>query len=80
MYCKNCGTQVKPNDKFCATCGSKVVESFFKDEENVVSHTNFQNDVSTALNKVFSSMEFLISCVCLSVAVLFELFSGEVYF
>ncbi len=80
MYCKNCGTQVKSNDKFCPTCGSKIVDSFFKDEEKGIDHAPLQNDVSAALNKVFSSMEFLIACVCLSVAILFELFSGDVYF
>ena len=40
MYCRNCGNEIKENEKFCSKCGSNLQE-----ETTNTNSTNIQNSV-----------------------------------
>ena len=46
MYCKKCGTEQKPGQKFCPKCGAPFVE-VESEEVNSSKHKDVQNDHST---------------------------------
>lgn len=79
MKCKNCGTDLRQNDKFCPNCGSNLADSepHYQYATQSTNGYNETNGVATALNNAFSSAQFLIACICLSVAVFSQLFLME---
>ncbi|MFW5891725.1 MAG: zinc-ribbon domain-containing protein, partial [bacterium] len=51
MYCPQCGQQVKENSKFCASCGSQIIEE--KNELSVEKNNDFNiknNDLDSKNN------------------------------
>lgn len=42
MFCKNCGRQLLPNEKFCADCGTPVQESSVQNEQPITENQSVE--------------------------------------
>lgn len=73
MICKNCGATINSDDLFCPKCGTKLSESTVN-AVNILPPTQGKQGIHGALNKVFSSPEFLVACIFASIAIVAQIF------
>lgn len=54
MFCKNCGRQLLPNEKFCADCGAPVPvqESAVQNEQPIAENQSVENHQTDAYNQM----------------------------
>ena len=54
MFCKNCGRQLLPNEKFCADCGAPVPvqESAVQNEQPIAENQPVENHQTDAYNQM----------------------------
>ena len=54
MFCKNCGRQLLPNEKFCADCGAPVPvqETAVQNEQPIAENQPVENHQTDAYNQM----------------------------
>lgn len=62
MNCKNCGAELKEDQKFCAKCGTPVGEK--QQMEKVANNSDKETNVGVKKIKRRKKMKALIACVC----------------
>ena len=51
MYCKNCGSEVNQNDKFCPSCGCQITEEVSPVNGDPIDSKSEVNKKSSGLKK-----------------------------
>lgn len=75
MKCRECGAEVKWDDKFCQGCGMRLdSDTHTTAEQQNAKRAEQKSLVMNALNNTFSSPRFLTACIFLSVALAVQLF------
>lgn len=80
MYCKNCGNKLNDNDKFCTSCGTKIVNGINSSEiSNKHDAKSINNNNNIEKNKKIINIICKILLIFNFISIVVELLDGEVF-
>ena len=82
MYCRNCGTEVKETDKFCANCGNPIYEDGFESAKRAAKEqfdniTDTEDHTATYDPKDIEENKILALFAYLGILILVPIFAGK---